>query len=109
MTSPEINRNVDVINGDNFKRANGVLKGMVGKYLKSHTVKSQSYDRIQDSDLKKIRAHFNTHAESDLRILQHETIFNILWHFQLRGRENLRSVFLVSLFICHIFSYFLLF
>lgn len=92
MTSPEINRNVDILNGDNFKRANGVLKGMVGQFLKSSTVKSKPYARIEDSDLKKIRTHFNSHAENDIRVLQQETLFNILWHFQLRGRENLRLV-----------------
>jgi len=37
LTYPEVNRKVDILNGDIFKRVNGVLKGMIGKYLKSHT------------------------------------------------------------------------
>ena len=54
LVSAEINRKIDILNGENFRRANGVLKAMVKKYLESGQEKAREFERITDEDLKAI-------------------------------------------------------
>lgn len=89
-----MNREINILTGDDFRRANGVLKGMVGKYLSTNTMKTTSYDRIHPNDFETILNYFVVNSSTSINCLQEEIIFNILWFFQLRGRENLRFVFL---------------
>ena len=51
LTSPDVNSTIDIINGVNFKRANGVLRSMVGKYLQCNQKKSNSYHPINEEDM----------------------------------------------------------
>ena len=46
LCSPDINRKINIIHGDEFQRANGVLRAMVGKYLQSNQEKKNTYDAI---------------------------------------------------------------
>lgn len=89
LTSVTVNRTVNILHGDNFKRANGVLKGMVGKYLHSNQAKSSSYEAISESDMQKINEYFD---RSSNKKIQEEVLFNLMFHFGMRGRENLRSL-----------------
>ena len=89
LTSAEHNRKVNILQGEDFKRANGVLKAMVKAYLTSNQDKNKNqYECISKEDFVKLKKYF---SESDsLETLQKECIFNVLYYFQLRGRENLR-------------------
>ena len=89
MTSPEINRKINILQGDDFKRANGVLRSMVAKYLQSNQTKKKEYQAITESDMSKISQYFQ---RENLKMLQEEVIFNLIYFFGLRGRENLRSL-----------------
>lgn len=91
LVSAEINCKIDILNGENFRRANGVLKAMVKKYLESGQEKPREFERITDEDLKAIHNYFAENKD-DPESLQRECLFNILFFFQLRGRENLRAL-----------------
>ena len=91
LTSPNVNANVNILNDETFRRANGILKAMVKKYLtSSQPDKENQYKRITEGDLRKIRTYFAN--KKDNIFLQEECLFNIIFHFQLRGRENLRDL-----------------
>lgn len=92
LVSPEVNSSLNILQDGTFRRANGVLKAMVKKYLISNqTDKTNQFERITDSDLLKIRKYFSDN-NGDSKTLQEECIFNIMLQFQLRGRENLRGL-----------------
>lgn len=91
LTSPLLNRDTNILTGEEFRRANGVLKAMVKAYLSSDQVKPQSFERISNEDLIKVRKYF-VENESSVTTLQEECLFNIIYYFQLRGRENLRAL-----------------
>ena len=90
MVSPEVNSNLNILKDDHFIRANNVLKAMVKKYLKSGQKEGRDYLRIKPKDMDLLRDYFAAESEG-LKTVQEECIFNILLHFQLRGRENLRA------------------
>ena len=89
LTSVDINSNYDIINGIEFRRSNGVLKAMIGKYLKSDTRKQKEYQEICASDMERLKEYFD---RNDAIKLQEEVIFNCLYCFALRGRETLRQM-----------------
>jgi len=89
LTSPDVNKTVNIIHGDEFQRSNGVLRSMIGRYLKSNQERKKEYEAIKEVDMEKIKQYFN---RSTLEVLQEEVIFNIMFHFGLRGRENLRAL-----------------
>lgn len=91
LTSPEVNKRLDILHGEDFRRANGVLKGMVKSYLTSNQEKVVPFERITDDDLIKLKRYFEE-SEDDMATLQNECLFNIIFYFQLRGRENLRML-----------------
>ena len=90
LQSPEVNSTVNILSDVTFIRANNVLKAMVKQYLNSNQEASRGFARIKDEDMKKIFLYFSQEPEG-LKTIQEECIFNILFHFQLRGRENLRA------------------
>lgn len=91
LTSPKINASVNILNDETFRRANGILKAMIKKYLTSNQPdKENQYQRIKEEDLRKIKTYFA--SKNDTITLQQECLFNIMFHFQLRGRENLRDL-----------------
>jgi len=91
LTSPETNRQVNIVNGEPFRRANGVLKSLIGMFLKTGSKKEEKFSCITDSDMKKISEYLTSVEKvEDLTILQQRVLFDIIFHFQLRGRENLR-------------------
>jgi site-specific recombinase XerD len=89
LTSVSVDRNVDILHGVEFKRANSVLKSMVGRYLSSGQVKRKQYEAITSDDMRKVNDYFD---RSTNRKMQEEVLFNIIYHFGLRGRENLREL-----------------
>jgi len=88
LTSAEINRCVNILKDSEFDRANGMLKTMIGKWLKEGS-KSKQFDTIEHGDLKKIRAYFN---RSTPEILQQEIWFVLSFYFGFRGREVLTNL-----------------
>lgn len=89
LVSPAVNRNVNIINRDDFRGCNGVLVSVIKKYLEKQPEKQVKFVPISDADMCILRNYFD---RSSLRRLQDETIFNIMYHFGLRGRENLREL-----------------
>ena len=87
LTSVDVNRNVDILHGNEFRRANSVLKAMVGQYLKSGQSKQRKFDPIQPGDMVKLNLFFDRSTD---RRIQQEVLFNVIYFFGLRGRENLR-------------------
>ena len=90
LKSPEVNSTFNILNDDQFIRANKVLKAMVKCYLTSNQENGHEYERITNEDMSKLRSYFREESEG-MKTVQEECIFNILLHFQLRGRENLRA------------------
>ena len=89
LTSVDVNRNINILHGDNFMRANSVLKSMVGLYLRSNQEKRKEFDAISPTDMTKLTRYFD---RSTHRRIQEEVIFNVIYFFGMRGRENLRSL-----------------
>jgi len=89
LTSPDVNRTINIIRGDDFKRANGVLRSMVGKFLNSSQQKGKEYDAINEDDFQKVLNYF---TRTSTQVLQDEVLFNTIYYFGLRGRENLRNM-----------------
>ena len=87
LTSPEVNRRINIMKDKEFDRANGVLRSLVGKWLKSGN-KGKQFSGIQPTDQSKIMNYFD---RSTPVILQQEVWFLIVYHFGLRGRELLAS------------------
>ena len=89
LTSASTDRIVNILNGDSFKRANAVLRGMVAKYLQSGQAKPKCFQSISEADLKRISQYFD---RSSHKKIQEEVIFNTLYHFGMRGREHLKAL-----------------
>ena len=83
LNRPEVN-----VNGDQrFVKSNRMLKTMVAKYKTSNQVKNaDKYPAVAKEDLLKIREYFDRHNSE---VLQEEVMFNLIFHFALRGRETL--------------------
>jgi site-specific recombinase XerD len=58
-------------------------------YLESAQCKTKPFEAISEADLAKLNEYFD---RSTNKRLQEEVIFNILYHFGMRGREHLRSL-----------------
>lgn len=58
LNSPEVNRNVSLTEDPHFRRANGVLKAMVKKWMSFGSERSVKYDSISKSDLNKLKDYF---------------------------------------------------
>lgn len=78
---------IDIIVDPTFKGANDALKAMVFKFKRSNQPKQEdAYPAIEVDDIIKIRTYFD---RSSPLILQREVAFNIIYYFNLRGRETL--------------------
>jgi integrase len=88
LTNPVVNRKINIMNDPEFTRANGLLKAMVGKWLKDGK-KGQHFAAIEPEDLTKIRNHFDRQNPVSL---QQEVWFNLVFFLGLRGREILCSL-----------------
>lgn len=83
-----LNRNINIINGNEFASSNRMMKTMAGLWL-SHGGEVSQYDRIEDDDLKTIFSSFNRKSGEEL---QNEAIFSLLYYLGARGREELRRM-----------------
>jgi len=89
LSSSEVGRRVNIVNGEDFKEANNMLKCKIGQHLKANGSSSNSSVSINGEDLKKLGHYFN---RSDATRLQEEVFFNFLYHFGYRGREWIRDI-----------------
>ena len=89
LTSVSVDRHVNILHGEEFKRANSVLKSMAGQYLASGQKKRKKHEAITPNDMERISNYFD---QSSHQKIQDELIFNIIYFFALRGRENLRAL-----------------
>lgn len=83
LTSPMVNRNINVLNDQAFNRANAVLRVMVGKWMEAGN-KAKQFPAIEPEDMSRIHTYFN---RQNPRVLQHEVWFNCTYYFGMRGRE----------------------
>jgi len=82
LTSPEVNKRMNLIDGEEFRRANGVLKSMIGMYLKSGSENTTTFGNIDKIDLIKIKEFFNSSEnENDKTVLQQRLLYDLLFHF----------------------------
>ena len=82
LTSLEVNKRMNLIDGEEFRRANGVLKSMIGMYLKRGSEKTTAFGNIDKIDLIKIKEFFNSSEnENDKTVLQQRLLFDLLFHF----------------------------
>ena len=88
LTSPTVNRHVNIMKDADFARANGILKHMVGLWLKEGNVSSQ-FPAIEPDDLRKMSEYFTRDSPEKL---QFEVWYSLVYHFGLRGREIISSV-----------------
>lgn len=89
LTSVDVNRNINILHGDSFVRANSVLKSMVGLYLRSDQEKGKQFNAISPGDMSRLTQYFD---RSTHKRIQEEVIFSLIYFFGMRGRENLRSL-----------------
>ena len=90
LTSPEIYTQINIIAGEEFRRAKGVLKSLIGMYLRSGSEKPETFESIYERDFIKIKEYFNSAENADEKtVLQQRVLFDLLFHIQFRGRENL--------------------
>ena len=76
LTSSNVDANVNTLNDENFKRANGVLKPMITKHQTSNQPdKERQYQRITEADLRKIKDYFA--SKNDTISLQQECLLNV--------------------------------
>ena len=91
LASPDIRRNIDIIDGIPFKKSNRILKMMVGKYIKAGGIVNQTkqYQAIEKNDMQKMSSYFD---RTSTDILQEEVWFSIVYYFGFRGREVIRDL-----------------
>jgi len=88
LISPKVNRPINILKDQEFNRANGMIKTMIGKWLREGQ-KSKRYDAIEKGDLMKIRNYFDRSCPVTL---QHEIWFNMMYYFGFRGRETIAQL-----------------
>lgn len=93
LTSPTVNRTVNILNDKIFNRANAVLRVMVGKWMEEGN-KAGKYPAIEPEDMSRIHNYFNRENPC---VLQHEVWFNCTYYFGLRGREVISQLKLSDL------------
>lgn len=93
LTQAPNNRNIDTINGSAFKSANNMLKTKVGQYLKSGAEQRKQTIEIEQNDLARLSSYFNW--STPVR-LQQEVWYNIEYYFGMRGRGNMRELWILS-------------
>ena len=86
LTGSSVNRKINILKDEAFRRANGTLKAMVGCWLKNSERTESGYKAIEPSDMETLNRYFN--ASTPTR-LQQQVWFYITYYFGLRGRETL--------------------
>ena len=82
-----IRTDINIIGDIRFAKSNKMLVSMIRKYKKSNqSSRRDVFPVIEKHDMKTIMKHFD---RSDGEILQNEIMFQIIYHFGLRGRETL--------------------
>ena len=89
LNSPNVDRRINIIDDVQFKRANGILKAMVKKWMNHEGTSNVKYDSIDKDDLVKIKDYFTRDTPD---VLQEEAWFSIVYYLALRGREVLRDL-----------------
>ena len=97
LTSSSVNRQVDIIDGQDFKMANTTLKASIAVYLKKNSRSDRGTKAIDEEDLRLLSAYFD---RSTPERLQHEVFYDFLYYFGYRGREWLRDITRDSVKVC---------
>ena len=63
LVGPDAKRKINIVSGDNFTRANKILKAQVGKWLKDNGTETTSYEPISEADMKLLRTLFDEVSE----------------------------------------------
>ncbi len=87
-------RNIDIIADPRFIQANHMFKAMSVETKHQGKAVTVSKKVIEECDLQKIAEHFHhDHTEEpDPKLLQQNILFNVIYFFVCRGRENLHSM-----------------
>lgn len=91
-----LNRNVNIISGEEFSQANRMLTTMSALWL-SNGGRPTEYVSIEENDLSKIHKSFTRETADSL---QNEVIFSILYFLGARGREEFRRLRRSDISIC---------
>lgn len=83
----DINRNIDIVNEKEFRRANKLLDGLLKDRMASGISKpTQHKEIVEEGDLTRIMNYFNG-ADTSVFILRQCVWYNIAVHFVTRGLE----------------------
>lgn len=84
-------RNLDIIQSTNFAKTNEMFKAVTVKAKRSGLGSTRSTPPIEPEDLTKLAEHFNHDFMNhpDARLLQKAVLFNIIYFFCCRGRQNI--------------------
>ena len=88
FNSNVLKKNINICHDNDFISSNKMLKSMIAMYLKQGKP-TKAYLPLEITDLEKISAYFKRNNPT---CLQDEIIFNILFYFGQRGRENLKCL-----------------
>lgn len=98
FTTQLIRKDINVISDCEFRGSNDMLKAMVYKFKRSNQPQSEcKYPAIEMNDIVSIRTYFD---RSNPLVLQQEVAFNLMYYFNLRGRETLPYLNSTSISIC---------
>ena len=97
LTSSSVNREINIIDGQEFQLANATLKASIALFLRQNRGRDASTQAIDEEDLKLLSAYFNRASPERL---QHEVFYSLIYHFGYRGREWLRSITKDSVKVC---------
>ena len=91
LTSPGVNRQINLMDGQEFQLANNTLKASIGVFLRKNRGKDTQTrtSAIDEKDLEKLSDYFDRTTPEKL---QHEIFYNFIYHFGYRGREWMRSI-----------------
>ncbi len=87
-------RGIDIVSDPCFLKANEMFDGIKVKAKKQGKAVTNSKKVIRNRDMELISEYFsyNHHLKPDAKLLQERIIFNILYFFCHRGRENLHKL-----------------
>jgi len=93
-----VRNDVNIIGDSKFTKSNKMLVTMIRKYKKSNQPKRQDvFPVIEKKDMKKIMEYFDRKNGTKLQL---EVMFQMIYHFGLRGRETLPYLTRSSFKVC---------
>ena len=84
LTLPSVNRQISIIDSQEFKLAKATLKASVARFLRRNHRRDISTEAINKEDLNSLSSYFN---RASAEKVQHEVFYSPIHHFGYRGRE----------------------